>query len=163
MSEDRSNLRANRARLHQHGYRLTPQRYAIFQVLQEAERHLSIDEIIESVNASNPCVSISTIYRTLNFLLDLGLIQELHIPWHGTQVQYEVTHDADCHHLVCQRCHAVVHFSYSFPEALQQELARQHQFQALKPTLLVEGICPACRAEKSQEESEISETPIPLP
>ena len=58
-------------RLHQHGYRLTPQRYVIFQVIQQARSHLTLEQIVEQVHVQNPCVTLSTIYRTLDLLKEL--------------------------------------------------------------------------------------------
>src|SRR5260370_41304808 len=74
--------------LRKRGYRLTPQRYMILSVIQEAEEHLSVDQITERVQKSNPFVSLSTIYRTLELLRELGLVRENHFP--GEQPRYEV-------------------------------------------------------------------------
>src|SRR5579884_3211803 len=60
--------------LRKRGYRLTPQRYMILSVIQEADEHLSIDQILERVQKRNPYVSLSTIYRTLELLRELGLV-----------------------------------------------------------------------------------------
>jgi len=51
--------------LRKRGYRLTPQRYMILSVIQEAEHHLSVEQIMERVQKRNPYVSLSTIFRTL--------------------------------------------------------------------------------------------------
>ena len=66
--------------LRKRGYRLTPQRFMILSVIQEAEEHLSIDQITERVQERNPYVSLSTIYRTLELLRELGLVRENHLP-----------------------------------------------------------------------------------
>ena len=64
--------------LRKRGYRLAPQRFMILSVIQEAEEHLSIDQIAERVQKQNPYVSLSTIYRTLELLRELGLVRENH-------------------------------------------------------------------------------------
>ncbi|MBV9616750.1 MAG: transcriptional repressor, partial [Ktedonobacteraceae bacterium] len=65
--------------LRKRGYRLTPQRYMILSVIQEANEHLSIEQITERVQMRNPYVSLSTVYRTLELLKKLDLIQENHL------------------------------------------------------------------------------------
>ena len=65
--------------LRKSGYRLTPQRYMILSVIQEANEHLSIEQITERVQARSPYVNISTIYRTLELLKKLNLIHENHL------------------------------------------------------------------------------------
>src|SRR4051812_26568829 len=73
-------VRASNELLRKQGYRLTPQRFMILSVIQEANEHLSIDQIAERVQLRNPYVSLSTIYRTLELLRKLGLIRENHLP-----------------------------------------------------------------------------------
>src|SRR5438094_5895576 len=86
--------------LRKRGYRLTPQRFMILSVIQEAEEHLSIDQITERVQKRNPYVSLSTIYRTLELLRELGLVREVHLP--GEQPHYEPVEGTAHHHLVCR-------------------------------------------------------------
>jgi len=69
------------------GYRLTPQRYMILSVIQEASEHLTIDQITERVQQRNPYVSLSTVYRTLELLKKLDLIRENRLS--GEQSYYE--------------------------------------------------------------------------
>src|SRR5579864_5987287 len=83
--------------LRKRGYRLTPQRYMILSVIQEADEHLSIDQILERVQKRNPYVSLSTIYRTLELLRELGLVRENHLP--GEQPHYEAAEGQAHHHL----------------------------------------------------------------
>ena len=93
--------------LRKRGYRLTPQRFMILSVIQEAEEHLSIDQITERVQKQNPYVSLSTIYRTLELLRELGLVRENHLA--GEQPHYEAAEGKDHHHLVCRNCRAIIH------------------------------------------------------
>src|SRR5260370_8435450 len=93
--------------LRKRGYRLTPRRFMILSVIQEAEEHLSIDQITERVQERNPYVSLSTIYRTLELLRELGLVRENHLP--GEQPHYEAAEGKAHHHLVCRTCRAILH------------------------------------------------------
>src|SRR5215472_9898848 len=88
--------------LRKRGYRLTPQRYMILSVIQEAAEHLSVEQITERVQQRNPYVSLSTIYRTLELLKKLDLVRENHLP--GEQPHYEAARGSAHHHLICRRC-----------------------------------------------------------
>ena len=100
-------VKSSNETLRKRGYRLTPQRYMILSVIQEAEAHLSIDQIAERVQQRNPTVSLSTIYRTLELLKELGLVRENHLP--DEQPHYEAAEGYAHHHLVCRNCRAIIH------------------------------------------------------
>jgi Fur family ferric uptake transcriptional regulator len=128
--------------LHKRGYRLTPQRYLIIYVLEEAQGHLSIEEIVECVQQRNPCVSQSTVYRTLELLREVGLVRENHFL--GEAATYEAV-DGNAHeHLVCRGCHTVLHFDPALPANLREQLEQQYAYRALKLDLVAVGYCDAC-------------------
>src|SRR6266699_4387858 len=84
--------------LREGGYKLTPQRYMILRVIQEAEAHLSIEEIIQRVQERNPYVNQSTVYRTLDLLQDLGLVRATHLA--GKHTRFEMVGGQAHNHLV---------------------------------------------------------------
>src|SRR6266480_406048 len=100
-------VKSSNEMLRKRGYRLTPQRYMILSVIQEADGHLSIEQITERVQERNPFVSLSTVYRTLELLRELGLVRENHLP--GEQPRYEMAESTEHHHLVCRRCRTIIH------------------------------------------------------
>lgn len=63
------------------GHRLTPQRYLILRVIQEAQAHLSMEQIITLVQQRNPCVNQATVYRTVDLLQTLGLVRATHLSY----------------------------------------------------------------------------------
>src|SRR5438128_7463103 len=93
-------VKSSNETLRKRGYRLTPQRHMILSVIQEADGHLSIDQITERVQKHNPYVSLSTVYRTLELLRELGLVREVHLP--GEQPHYEPVEGTAHHQLVCR-------------------------------------------------------------
>src|SRR5260370_315427 len=106
-------VKASNETLRKRGYRLTPQRYMILSVIQEADGHLSIDQIAERVQKRNPYVSLSTIYRTLELLKDLGLVREKHLA--GEQPHYEVVEVHTHHHLDCRNCRTIIDLDDASP------------------------------------------------
>ncbi len=128
--------------LRKRGYRLTPQRYMILSVIQEAEEHLSIDQITERVQERNPYVSLSTIYRTLELLRELGLVRENHLP--GEQPRYEAAAGKAHHHLVCRQCRAIIHLDDTLLGNLNEQLQEQYRFHGLTLDLVATGYCNTC-------------------
>jgi Fe2+ or Zn2+ uptake regulation protein len=136
--------------LRKRGYRLTPQRHMILSVIQEAQEHLSIEQIAERVQARNPYVSLSTVYRTLELLLNLGLIRESHLP--GEQPRYEAASDMAHHHLVCRRCHKIIHLDETLLGNLNEQLQEMYHFHHLTLDLVAAGYCSSCHQLLHQKE-----------
>ncbi len=128
--------------LHKRGYRLTPQRYLVLNVIQEANGHVSLEQIAERVQKLNPRVSLSTIYRTLELLRQLGLVHEDHLP--GEPPHYEIPQGKTHHHLVCQNCRAVVHLEDDLLGNLHEQLQEQYHYHGLTLGLLAAGYCADC-------------------
>ena len=138
--------------LRKRGYRLTPQRFMILSVIQEAEEHLSIDQITERVQKRNPYVSLSTIYRTLELLRELGLVRENHLP--GEQPHYEAAEGKAHHHLVCRNCRAIIHLDNTLLGNLNELLQEQFRFHNLTLDLVAAGYCNSCWKVIQRESSE---------
>jgi len=128
--------------LRKRGYRLTPQRYMIMSVLQESNEHLSVEQIAERVQERNPYVSLSTVYRTLELLRELGLIRENHLP--GENPRYEVADGKSHHHLVCRNCRAIIHLNEQLLGDLHERLQEEYHFQGLMLDLVATGYCSSC-------------------
>jgi len=137
--------------LRKRGYRLTPQRFMILSVIQEAEEHLSIDQIAERVQKQNPYVSLSTIYRTLELLRELGLVRENHLP--GEQPHYETAEGKDHHHLVCRNCRAIIHLDNTLLGNLNELLQEQYHFNNVTLDLVAAGYCESCWKTLQHESS----------
>ena len=135
-------VKSSNEMLRKRGYRLTPQRHMILSVIQEADEHLSIDQITERVQQRNPYVSLSTIYRTLELLRELGLVRENHLP--GEQPRYEPAEGMAHHHLVCRGCRAVIHLDDTLLGNPHELLQKQYAFHSLTLDLVAAGYCDNC-------------------
>ena len=144
-------VKSSNETLRKKGYRLTPQRHMILSVIQEAGGHLSIDQILERVQERNPYVSLSTIYRTLELLRELGLVRENHLP--GEQPHYETAESTEHHHLVCRRCRTIIHLEDNLLGDLHEQLQQQHAFHGLTLDLVAAGYCDACWKKMQQEQA----------
>ncbi|GCE05344.1 Fur family transcriptional regulator [Dictyobacter aurantiacus] len=142
-------LQSSNDLLRQRGYRLTPQRHMILRVIQEADEHLSIDQIMERVQQLNPYVSLSTVYRTIELLKSVGLVRESHLP--GEQPLYETAEGQAHHHLICRRCKATFHLDEELLGNLNEQLQKQYHFHGLSLELMAAGYCHECWQKIQQE------------
>src|SRR5437763_14298996 len=109
-----------KAALRQHGLRMTPQRQLILDAVASMPGHLSADQVYQHVVRVFPDVNISTVYRTLEVLEELGVVRHTH--FHDGVAQYERTDAARHHHMVCSRCGAEAEVDAQVLEPLADEL-----------------------------------------
>jgi Fur family transcriptional regulator, ferric uptake regulator len=125
------------------GARLTTARRALLAAMVQGDGHLSADDLAAAVQAEHPDIHRSTVYRTLDALEQIGVIDHVHLG-HGRAVYHLV--DDPHQHLVCEQCGVVIEVPDSVFDALAGDLAtgygfvlRPHHFAAL-------GRCAKCAA-----------------
>jgi Fur family ferric uptake transcriptional regulator len=130
-----------RATLREQGYRLTPQRNLIWEVLRGAGRHMTAEEVAAEVRLTLPDVNLSTVYRTLDLLVSLDLVVETRLE--GSASYYEVSPEPSHHHYVCTCCGAVGHFSDELLAPVHEQLSRSG-FAVGHIQVTAFGRCSAC-------------------
>ena len=128
------------------GYRVTPQRQLVLEAVTKLE-HASPEEIWADVQQTASGVNISTIYRALELLEQLGLVTHTHLG-HGAP-RYHLAAEADHVHLVCSSCGRITQVPPDRVEALVSALDESNGFQTDVGHLTVFGRCAACRAGDS--------------
>jgi Fe2+ or Zn2+ uptake regulation protein len=124
------------------GGRVTTSRRAIVAALLEAPHHVTADQLAETVQAVHPDVHQSTVYRTLDTLAELGVVDHVHLG-HGPAV-YHFT-DQPHHHLVCRQCGRVEELPLSTMAPVERRIARDYSFQLDATHFALTGLCDACR------------------
>jgi Fur family ferric uptake transcriptional regulator len=132
-----------RATLREQGYRLTPQRNLIWEVLRDAGRHMTAEEVANEVRRTLPDVNVSTVYRTLELLVSLDLVIETRLE--GVACYYEVSPEPTHHHFVCTRCGVVGHFGDELLAPVHDELTRRRGFDVGHIQVTAFGLCSECR------------------
>ena len=125
------------------GMRLTPQRQLVLEAVTTL-RHGTPDEIGAEVRRTAGAVNISTVYRTLELLEELGLVTHTHLG-HGAPTYHAAT-DEDHLHLVCRECGTVTETNVSAADALVGRLADLHGFETDVAHFAIYGRCRACRS-----------------
>jgi Fur family ferric uptake transcriptional regulator len=124
------------------GYRMTPQRLLIVSAIEDSDGHVSAEEIYAQVVAKYPHVNISTVYRTLELLKELGLVTET--DFGEGRVRYHPAEKGHHHHLVCTECGAIIDLDESSLSSLKRMLLREYKFNANLKHLAIFGRCHKC-------------------
>ncbi len=125
------------------GYRLTPQRTLVWDVLRQSGEHLTAEQVCARVQEQFPHVNMSTVYRTLELLVELNLVKETCLG--PSRRYYEVEEEVPHHHLVCERCGKIVHIHHEDLGTLPQLLQTEQGFVAKELTVF--GHCIECGGE----------------
>jgi Fur family ferric uptake transcriptional regulator len=125
------------------GYRVTPQRQLVLAAVTKLE-HATPEEIWADVQQTASGVNISTIYRALELLEQLGLVTHTHLG-HGAP-RYHLAAEAEHVHLVCAECGRITQVPPEAVDPLVAALERNHGFQTDVGHLTVFGRCESCRA-----------------
>ena len=131
-----------REELRSRGYRVTPQRQLVLEAVNKLE-HATPEDICAEVQQTVPSVNISTVYRTLELLDQLGLVTHTHLG-HGAPT-YHLAAQADHVHLVCRVCGKITEVGPEIVRELVATLDRDHGFETDVGHLTVFGRCSACR------------------
>ncbi|HLI29445.1 MAG TPA: Fur family transcriptional regulator [Chloroflexota bacterium] len=131
--------------LHARGSRVTPQRQLVIEQVLATRGHIVPEAIYAKVSRQFPSINRSTVYRTLQLLEEMGLIQHAHVEEGATR--YHRAEEPAHLHLVCHGCHAVQEVAdLSLGEPLRQALLERFGFDCDLTHLAIAGRCRACRA-----------------
>ena len=136
-----------RAALERRGVRLTRQRRVLLEVMDQAERHLTADAVLELAQKIDPHIHRVTVYRTLEMLKRQGLLDELdllHI--HGHQHYYESHGPRDHIHVACLRCGKVREVESDLFEQLKRQIQRDTGIDITVARVEIGGYCGSCRS-----------------
>ncbi|HIQ00870.1 MAG TPA: transcriptional repressor [Anaerolineales bacterium] len=131
------------------GHRLTRPRRAVLEVVAQADAALTAAEIHRLARDRHPHTGLVTVYRTLNLLVELGLVRRLRIE-EGGQVYLRADLHQPGHHLICRSCHRAVEFPCRGLEEVVEEMERRTGFTVQDHWLELFGLCPACQEEQEQ-------------
>jgi len=129
--------------LQTNGYRLTAARRAVVEIVAASPRALTPVEVHAAARKRARGLGLVSVYRTLDKLETLGLIQRVHQP-QGCQA-FIATGNTHEHLLICSSCGSVVHFSGDDLETLFRSIARQTGYTVKEHWLQLFGLCETCR------------------
>jgi Fur family peroxide stress response transcriptional regulator len=137
--------------LQSRGYRLTPQRLAILEVIKGAGCHMTIQEVLDALADAYPTLSLPTVYRNLQWLKVAGLVTETDMG--GECHEYEYICDSPHHHLVCLECGHRTELPDSLLDPLREHLQERGYLPHAEHYAFF-GICPVCQEHDHPHEDE---------
>jgi len=124
------------------GYKVTPARQAVLQVMEQEGVHLDPTEILLQAQIIYPAIGRATVYRTLELLTQLNIVRPIYVGEHGpTYIRTAGGH----HHLVCSHCGTVIDFDQCVADEMAAELAERFGFQIQSHLLEFYGQCETCQ------------------
>jgi len=132
------------ARILQAGVRLSAPRRAVLSALVAHDGHLSREELALRLRERGPRVSLSTVYRFMRVLVDLGIAREIRV---GDTSRFELGLGREQHdHLVCASCGGITEFHDDRVVELARLVAADHAFSAQSPRVEIHAHCAVCSA-----------------
>jgi Fur family transcriptional regulator, ferric uptake regulator len=142
-SEEIEKLKSN---LKENGYKLTPQRRAIVDVIIRNEgNHLTTEELYDLVKLECPEIGLATVYRTVQLLECIGVVCKLDL--NDGCNRYELVHEEENHqhhHLICTECNNVIEVKGDLLDTMEHEIEEEYKFKVKNHSLKFYGICSDC-------------------
>jgi Fur family transcriptional regulator, peroxide stress response regulator len=126
--------------LREHNLKATPQRLAITEIL-ELNGHVNIEDLYDRMVRKFNSISLATIYKNVNLMLENSFIQEVKIPY--SKSVYELTKSTHSH-LVCTKCSSIEDIKIDL-DAIQKRANETTQFQINSAEIVFSGICENCK------------------
>lgn len=131
------------ASLRARGERVTPQRLLILDAVRAASGHRTAEELHARIGAIFPYINLATVYRTLGWLRERGLVVETDLG--RGQLEYEYVGESRHHHLVCTGCGGRAEIADEVLAPLASTLRERYHFAARLDHFAIFGLCQACQ------------------
>ena len=125
------------------GYTLTSHRRAVLEALEEANGHPSAEDIYLIVKKKNPRVALGTVYQALSVLEEIGVVDSKH--WSESPTRYDLNVQPHLD-IRCARCGEVSEIPSVELGELEKRIRNNTPYEVTRTTIVVEGLCPSCRA-----------------
>jgi Fur family ferric uptake transcriptional regulator len=121
----------------------------VIDILHNADRHISAEELYKQLHSRYPYANISTVYRTLELLKKSNLVTET--DFGEGCVRYHIADKGHHHHLVCRSCGKIIDLEESVVHPLEDTLLQKYDFDADLRHLAISGECSGCRGRKGKK------------
>jgi Fur family transcriptional regulator, ferric uptake regulator len=129
--------------LHANGYRLTDARRAVVETVAKSARAMTPSQVHDRARKRYPNLGLVSVYRTLEKLEELRLVQRVHRP-QGCQAFIAAGHGHQ-HMLLCERCGRVTYFEGDNVDGLIAALSRRTGYKIREHWLQLFGLCASCQ------------------
>lgn len=131
------------AKLKAGGYRATPQRVALLEIIAASRGHPSAMQIYEQMQRRFPTTTLATVYKTLALLKEMGEVLELEFS--GAENRYDGNKPHPHLHLVCLKCRQIIDPEIAPLSHVSAQVAKTTGYQIVGQRFELYGICPQCQ------------------
>lgn len=130
--------------LRNHGLKATKNRMLMLEILDVEHNFLSAEEIYNALKSKSSNLSLSTVYRSMESLIDVGLVAPVNLET-SKQTLYELSHTEHAHHLICLNCQKIIHVHGCPVGSYEKQVTKDHGFIVKEHKLELYGYCEACQ------------------
>jgi Fur family ferric uptake transcriptional regulator len=127
--------------LKEKGFKLTPQRKLILDILHRSGEHITAEDIIQIMQEKMPGVNKSTIYRTLELLEQLDCVFKSEL---DNKIVYHHAEKGHHHHIVCNSCGKTIDCGEDLFHSVEQTLKIKYGFHSELNHVVISGLCKDC-------------------
>ena len=139
-------MRLLQQKMLERGLKSTPQRNELAEWIFRSHAHFSVEDVISDFRKKGKKVSLATVYRMIQTLIDLGILIE-HDFGKGYK-SYEHTPGHPLHdHLICRVCNRIIEFKDKRMEKISRQIAEKNNFRLVSYSFRIFGICQECGKE----------------
>jgi Fur family ferric uptake transcriptional regulator len=125
------------------GHHVTAQRQLLLQLIHDACGHIDARELHRRAARLHESISLATVYRSLHFFTELGLVNERRLG--QVRCYYQIKQTPEHQYLVCRGCGKIVDFESPLIRKLVDKVQHNHRFIVTKAELYLEGYCEQCK------------------
>lgn len=138
--------------LHQHGYKMTPQREEIIRVLLHTRDHLSVEDIYSILKRQNLNIGLATVYRTMDILYDIKVVDKVSFGDHIVRYEWrKESLNRAHHHLFCTECGKIIELDDDLLSMLDRVIRDKYEFYLEDHPLSLYGVCADCKHKKEEK------------
>jgi Fur family peroxide stress response transcriptional regulator len=134
------------AKLREKGFKVTPQRIAICQLILSSKDHPTADQVYQVVKKKYPTLSLATVYQTLHLLTEIGLLQELDFSDRGSRYDPDTSPHIN---IICRNCGKIQDFEAESVRKLWSQIIRDLGFKPTGQRLDIYRYCEQCQKSEN--------------
>jgi len=136
------------ASLREQHRKLTRPRQAVLDILTQVNQHLTPSQVYRKAKLKYPRLGLTTVYRTLDLLVELGYLQRVHLE--AGCHSYAIAESAHGHHLVCSTCGRSEVFSECEIDSMVKTMQTKTGYRIDQHMLELMGLCPSCQKKEKE-------------
>jgi Fe2+ or Zn2+ uptake regulation protein len=131
---------------------MTAQRRVVVSTLETLGGHPTAEQVYQAARRRDVTIHPTTVYRTLTWLAEVGLVGSRHMEPHGDRCEhYEPTSQSEHQHFVCTRCGRVIEFAAPLLADVREEVVLRYGVRVDTVSLTLHGLCSSCTAREAEE------------